>query len=70
LLPALEKSPEELANLGKIIIASLKAMMASGLGDALEGDYRDVVLRKPTNSPAPYLCIMMNMVIMQLKVLL
>lgn len=58
LLPALEKSPEELSNLGKIIIASLKAMMAAGLGDAIEGDYRDVVLRKPTNSPAPYVCIM------------
>ncbi len=58
LLPALEKSPDELSNLGKIIIASLKVMMASGLGDRVEGDYRDVVLRKPTNSPAPYMCIM------------
>lgn len=58
LLPALEKSPEELSNLGKIIIASLKAMMASGLGDAIEGDFRDVVARKPTNSPSPYICIM------------
>jgi len=58
LLPALEKSPDELANLGKIIIASLKAMMAAGLGDSVEGDYRDVILRKPTNSPAPYVCIM------------
>jgi intracellular multiplication protein IcmO len=58
LLPALEKSPEELANLGKIIIASLKAMMAAGLGDAVEGDYRDVISRKPTNSPSPYVCIM------------
>ncbi len=58
LLPALEKSPEELANLGKIIIASLKVMMASGLGDKVEGDYRDVILSKPTNSPSPYVCIM------------
>lgn len=58
LLPALEKSPDELANLGKIIIASLKAMMAAGLGDTVEGDYRDVILRKPTNSPSPYMCIM------------
>ncbi len=58
LLPALEKAPEELANLGKIIVASLKAMMASGLGDDVEGDYRDVVLRKPTNSPTPFLCIL------------
>lgn len=58
LLPALEKSPEELSNLGKVIIASLKAMMAAGLGDAVEGDYRDVIERKPTNSPTPYVCIL------------
>lgn len=58
LLPALEKSPQELSNLGKVIIASLKAMMAGGLGDQVEGDYRDVVLRKPTTSPSPYVCIM------------
>ncbi|MGB6976823.1 MAG: TraM recognition domain-containing protein [Gammaproteobacteria bacterium] len=58
LLPALEKAPAELANLGKVIIASLKAMMAAGLGDEVEGDYRDVVQRKPTNAPTPYLCIL------------
>jgi intracellular multiplication protein IcmO len=58
LLPALEKSPQELSNLGKIIVASLKAMMAAGLGEEVEGDYRDVVLRKPTNSPTPFICIM------------
>ena len=58
LLPALEKSPEELANLGKVIIASLKAMMASGLGDAVEGTYADLVKSKPTNAATPYLCIL------------
>lgn len=58
LLPALEKSPDELANLGKVIIASLKVMLAAGLGDSVEGDYRDVIERKPTNSPTPYMCIM------------
>ncbi len=58
LLPALEKSPDELANLGKIIVSSLKAMMAAGLGEEVEGDYRDVILRKPTNAPTPYLCIL------------
>lgn len=58
LLPALEKSPDELSNLGKVIIASLKAMMAAGLGDAVEGEYRDLIKRKPTNSPTPYLCIL------------
>lgn len=58
LLPALEKSPEELSNLGKIIVSSLKAMMAAGLGDEVEGDYRDVIERKPTNAPTPYMCIL------------
>ena len=58
LLPALEKSPDELANLGKIIVSSLKAMMAAGLGEEVEGDYRDVIERKPTNAPTPYLCIL------------
>lgn len=58
LLPALEKSPDELANLGKVIIASLKVMLAAGLGDSVEGEYRDVIERKPTNSATPYMCIM------------
>lgn len=58
LLPALEKSPEELSNLGKVIIASLKAMMAAGLGDAVEGTYKEVIQRKPTNASTPYLCIL------------
>ncbi|MFA6302723.1 MAG: TraM recognition domain-containing protein [Legionella sp.] len=58
LLPALEKSPDELSNLGKVIVSSLKAMMAQGLGEDVEGDYRDVILRKPTNAPTPYMCIL------------
>lgn len=58
LLPALEKSPDELSNLGKVIIASLKAMMAAGLGDAVEGTYREVISRKPTNALTPYMCIL------------
>ncbi|HVT62356.1 MAG TPA: TraM recognition domain-containing protein [Legionellaceae bacterium] len=58
LLPALEKSPDELSNLGKIIVSSLKAMMAAGLGEDVEGDYRDVIERKPTNAPTPYMCIL------------
>lgn len=58
LLPALEKSPDELSNLGKVIIASLKGMMAAGLGDAVEGEYRDLIQRKPTNAATPYLCIL------------
>lgn len=58
LLPAFEKSTDELSNLGKIIIASLKAMLAAGLGEEVEGEYRDIIERKPTNSLTPYLCIL------------
>ncbi|WP_119344389.1 type IV secretory system conjugative DNA transfer family protein [Facilibium subflavum] len=58
LLPALEKSPDELANLGKLIIASLKAMLAAGLGAKVQGDYDQVVESKPSNSDTPFLCIL------------
>jgi intracellular multiplication protein IcmO len=58
LLPALEKSPDELANLGKVIIATLKAMMAAGLGDSVEGSLADLVDSKPTNCETPFLCIL------------
>ncbi len=58
LLPALEKSPEELANLGKIIVACLKQMMATGLGSLLEGEYKKIIETKPTYAPTPFLCIL------------
>ncbi len=58
LLPALEKSPEELSNLGKVIVSSLRSMMAAGLGDSVEGTYREVVSRKPTAAITPYMCIL------------
>ena len=58
LLPALEKSPDELSNLGKVVIASMRSMMAAGLGDAVEGDYRDLIVSKPTNADTPFLCIL------------
>jgi intracellular multiplication protein IcmO len=58
LLPALEKSPDELANLGKLIIASLKSMLAAGLGQHVEGEYADVIETKPTTSKIPFLCVL------------
>jgi intracellular multiplication protein IcmO len=32
--------------------------MASGLGESVEGSYRDVIGRKITNAPTPYMCIL------------
>ena len=57
LLPALEKSPQSLGNLGKIIVSSVKSMMVSGLGSLVEGHKRDVIESKPTNAPAPYVTV-------------
>jgi intracellular multiplication protein IcmO len=57
LLPALEKSSQSLTNLGKIIVASVRSMMSSALGAQLEGTRADVIDRKPTNAPSPYLTI-------------
>ncbi|MEJ6002606.1 type IV secretory system conjugative DNA transfer family protein [Paucibacter soli] len=58
LLPALEKSPTELTNLGRIVVASIKATMAKGLGSAIEGDWAKVISAKPTNSPSPFMCVL------------
>lgn len=57
LLPALEKSDQSLANLGKIIVSSVKNMMSGSLGAEVEGTKRDVLDKKPINSPSPYLTI-------------
>lgn len=58
LLPALEKSPPELTNLGRIVVASIKSTMAAGLGADVEGDWSKVIDAKPTTSPSPYACVL------------
>jgi intracellular multiplication protein IcmO len=58
LLPALENSEPELANLGKIIMASLRAMMATGLGSTLEGTIQEVVEVNPTKGNTPFVTIL------------
>ncbi len=58
MLPALEKAPTEIANLGKIVVATLKDMMASTLGSEIEGTWTDVVDNRPTSSPSPFVVVM------------
>ena len=57
LIPALEKSGDETANLGKIISSTLKGMMGATLGNTVEGDTATAIENKPTNSPTPYIAI-------------
>lgn len=58
MLPAMEKSPDEVANLGKIIVALLKGMMGSTLGSRVEGTWKETVKNRPTSAPTPFFCIM------------
>ena len=58
MLPALEKSGEELANLGKINLSSTRNAMSVGLGDGIEGEKEDVLDSLPTASLVPYKVIL------------
>ena len=59
LLPSLEKSPAELASLGKISLSAIRNACAVGLGAQIEGDVADVLEALPTNAIGigPDLCI-------------
>ena len=57
LIPALEKSGDETANLGKIVAATLKGMMGSTLGSSVEGTTATVIENKPTHSSTPFMTI-------------
>ncbi|MBY3433196.1 TraM recognition domain-containing protein [Rhizobium laguerreae] len=58
MLPALEKSKDEIANLGKIVVATLKGMMGGTLGNKVEGNWGDIVENRPTNSPSPFIVVL------------
>jgi intracellular multiplication protein IcmO len=51
-LPAPENSDATLAALGKLVVASLRGMMAQLLGASLEGDYTEA--DKPGMGPSPF----------------
>lgn len=57
LIPALEKSSDETANLGKIVAATIKGMMGSTLGSTVEGESATVIENKPTQSSTPFMCV-------------
>jgi intracellular multiplication protein IcmO len=53
-LPALENSDDTLAALGKIVVASLRGMMAQLLGARLEGEASDIFSLKPGTGGGPF----------------
>jgi intracellular multiplication protein IcmO len=58
LLPALERAPDSLRMLGKMIVGSIKQMMAGCLGNRVEGVVREIIDSRPTNAPAPFYTIL------------
>ncbi len=58
LLPALEKDPDALEGLGKLVVAGVRSALAPSLGNKVEGTKREVIDTKPTNSKTPFLLIL------------
>lgn len=58
LLPALERAPDSLRMLGKMIVGSIKQMMAGCLGNRVEGVIREIIDSRPTKALFPFYCIL------------
>jgi intracellular multiplication protein IcmO len=57
LIPVLEKSLDEAANLGKIVVAALKGMLRATLGSTVEGAWVVAIESKATRSNSPFMTI-------------
>jgi intracellular multiplication protein IcmO len=57
LLPALEKSSDEVASLGKFIVSIVKALAFASLGSDLSHNWEDVLFRQEKRQDTPFTCI-------------
>lgn len=57
LIPSLEKSGDEAANLGKIVVASLKGMMGATLGNTVEGGWEQAIGSKQTRAASSFMTV-------------
>ncbi|MCT4575494.1 MAG: TraM recognition domain-containing protein [Alphaproteobacteria bacterium] len=57
MIPILEKSGDEAANLGKIVASSIKGMMGASLGSDVEGSWQDIIENKVTRANSPFVTI-------------
>jgi len=58
LLPALERAPDSMRMLGKMIVGNIKQMMAGCLGNRVEGVVREIIDSRPTNANFPFYTIL------------
>lgn len=57
LIPSLEKSGDEAANLGKIVVATIKGMMGTTLGANVEGTAEATIENKIARSSTPFMTV-------------
>ena len=55
ILPSLEKSDEEIRNVGKITLSAVRNAIAVGLGSKFEGSIGEALGTLPMRSPAPFM---------------
>lgn len=58
MLPALQKDPDALAGLGKLVVAGVRSALSPALGEDVEGYKTEVIDQKPTNSDVPFVIIL------------
>lgn len=58
MLPALQRDPDSLQNLGKLIVAAIRGALAPTLGNSVEGLKVELIDSKPTNSDVPFFIIL------------
>lgn len=54
LLPALERSAQNMEQLGKMAVSSIKGVLATMLDTPLEGSYRRIIEGRPSNAKMPF----------------
>lgn len=54
MIPALEKAPDEMKNLAKIVLAAQKNAISTGIPPEIEGRKADILESLPITAPVPY----------------
>ncbi len=58
MLPSIEKDPDALAGLGKLVVSGIKSSLAVALGYDVEGTKVNVIDTKPSNAKVPFFILL------------
>jgi intracellular multiplication protein IcmO len=58
MLPALSKTPDALAGLGRLVISQIRAALTPALGSEIEGTRDYLVEARPSGALVPFLCVL------------